>query len=165
MNTILQSALGLGFEPKQLTFLQVTLRGVFIFIAAIAMVRTGDKRFFARKSAFDVMLGFILASTLARAVNGSAPFFATIGAGFVLVWLHRLMGATARRWHGFGALIKGNSERVIEDGKLLSHALRKNDLSERDIYEDLRLNAGTNDLGEVKEAWMERNGDLSVVKK
>ncbi len=45
-----------------------------MFAAALVMVRSGDKRFFARKSAFDVILGFMLASVLSRAINGSAPF-------------------------------------------------------------------------------------------
>jgi len=33
------------------------------------------------------------------------------------------------------------------------------------VLEDLRLNGGLNDPAEVEEAWMERNGDISVLKK
>ena len=65
--------LGIGLEPKDLTILQVCLRGVLVFFVAIVMVRMGDKRFLARMTAFDAILGFILASMLARAINGSAP--------------------------------------------------------------------------------------------
>jgi hypothetical protein len=47
MNTFsqsLQTLLGLGVEPKQLTFLQVPVRGVIVFIAALIMVRLSSKR-------------------------------------------------------------------------------------------------------------------------
>ncbi len=165
LTTFFESALGLGAEPKHLTLMNMVLRGTIMFAAALVMVRSGDKRFFSRKSAFDVILGFTLASVLSRAINGSAPFFQTIGTGFALVWLHRLLGAVARRWHGFGSLIKGRSDKVIEHGRLLPEALRNNHLSERDVLEDLRLNGGLDDPAEVEEAWMERNGDISVLKK
>jgi uncharacterized membrane protein YcaP (DUF421 family) len=163
--SLIETLLGLGLEPKQLSFLQIALRGAIVFIAAIIMVRTGDKRFFARKSAFDVILGFVLASTLARAINGSAPFFPTIGAGFILVWLHRSLGAIARRWHGLGELIKGRSDKVISHGQVIGDSLRHNHLSERDLIEDLRLNGGTKEVADIEEAWIERNGDLSILKK
>src|SRR5205823_11480670 len=97
MNTFSQSIgalLGLGVEPKELTFLQVSLRGVIVFIVTLVMVRLSSKRSLAEKTAFDAALIVIIASVLARAINGSAPFFPTLGIGFILVLLHRLLGLT-----------------------------------------------------------------------
>ena len=68
--------LGLGAEPKDLTFIQISLRGVVVFIATLIMVRLGHKRSLSRKTAFDAVLLVILASVLSRAINGSAAFFA-----------------------------------------------------------------------------------------
>jgi uncharacterized membrane protein YcaP (DUF421 family) len=68
------------------------LRGVIVFIATLAIIRCGDRRFLSQKTAFDAVLGFILASMLARAVNGTAAFFPTLGGGFVLV-------ICTARWH------------------------------------------------------------------
>src|ERR1043166_1358634 len=113
------SLLGLGLEPKSLTFLQIALRGIIVFLIALIMVRLGDKRFLSKKSAFDAILGFILASMLARAVNGSAAFWPTLGGGFVLVGLHRLIAFVSRRWPGVGALVKGRSDLVIQNGKII----------------------------------------------
>src|ERR1043166_4247793 len=123
------SLLGLGLEPKSLTFLQIALRGIIVFLVALTMVRLGDKRFLSRKTAFDAILGFILASMLARAVNGSSAFWPTLGGGFVLVMLHRLIAYLSRRWHAFGALVKGSSDLVIRDGKVIQSGLARNDLS------------------------------------
>ena len=71
--------LGLGTEPKDLTFLQISLRGIIVVLATLAMIRIGHKRSLARKTAFDAVLIVILASVLSRAINGSSAFFATIG--------------------------------------------------------------------------------------
>src|SRR6186997_1447792 len=98
----LDAALGLGRDAATLTFAQISLRGVIVFIAALVIVRCGDRRFLSQKTAFDAVLGFILASMLARAVNGTAAFFPTLGGGFVLVVLHRLLALCSRRSHGFG---------------------------------------------------------------
>ena len=162
---IVDTALGLGLEAKELNFGQIALRGVIVFIVSLAMVRLGDKRFLSKKTAFDAILGFILASMLARAVNGSAAFWPTLAGGFVLVGLHRLIAFLSRRWGAFGTLVKGTSDPVIRDGKVIAANLRRNDMSEDDLLEDLRLNGNVESPKEVKAAYIERNGDTSVVPK
>src|SRR5437016_12474250 len=101
----LEALLGLGREATSLTFLQISLRGVIVFVSALVIVRFGDRRFLSQKTAFDAVLGFILASMLARAVNGTAAFFPTLGGGFVLVMLHRALAYLSRRSHAVGLLI------------------------------------------------------------
>ena len=43
-------------------------------------------------------------------------------------------------------------------------ALRRNNLSQHDLVEDLRLNGNVQDPQKVKEAYFERNGQITVVK-
>ena len=43
--------------------------------------------------------------------------------------------------------------------------MRRNDLSEHDLHEDLRMNGQVDDLSEVKVAYAERNGHISVVRR
>src|ERR1041385_5392585 len=102
--------LGLGVEPKQLTFLQISLRGIIVFIATLAMIRLGHKRSLARKTPFDAVLIVILASVLSRAINGSAAFFATLGGSIVILLIHRLFALIAYHSHLFGIFIKGQPE-------------------------------------------------------
>src|SRR5258708_290081 len=75
----------LGAQPRDLTFLQISLRGIIVFLATLAMIRIGHKRSLARKTAFDAVLIVILASVMSRAINGSSAFFATIGGSVVIV--------------------------------------------------------------------------------
>ena len=130
---------GSGVEPKDLTFLQISLRGIIVFVATLMMVRLGHKRSLARKTAFDAVLLVILASVLSRAINGSAAFFGTLGGGLVLVLLHRLLALIAYHSHWFGIVIKGQPERIVEDGDLIIGTMRRNHISKHDLEEDLRL--------------------------
>ncbi len=164
MNTFSQSIgalLGLGVEPKELTFLQISLRGIIVFIVTLVMVRISSKRSLAEKTAFDAALIIIIASVLARAVNGSAPFFPTLGIGFILVLLHRLLGIAAYYSHGFGILIKGKAAVLVENGRRQRKNMRLNQISEHDLEEDMRLDAATEDLSKIKIARVERSGDIS----
>src|SRR6267142_713431 len=54
----IKQILGLELEPKDLTFLQISLRGIIVFIVSLTMIRFGARRFLAKMSAFDAILGF-----------------------------------------------------------------------------------------------------------
>jgi hypothetical protein len=157
--------LGLGAEPKDLTFVQISLRGVIVFLATLIMVRLGHKRSLARKTAFDAVLIVILASVLSRAINGSAAFFATLGGSVVIVLVHRLLAFIAYHSHWFGCLIKGRPEIIVENGDLILPVMHRNHISEHDLDEDLRLDAQIDDISRVRVARIERSGDISFIKK
>src|SRR3954470_1451790 len=159
----IRQVLGLAIDPKELTFFQIGLRGLIVFICALMMVRVADKRFLSKMSALDAILGFLLASMLARAINGSASFFPTLAGGFVLVLAHRLFARAALRWQRFGELVKGREDVLVENGRMKEESMRSNNISRKDLFEELRLSGGVDDLSKVKKAVMERSGKISVV--
>jgi len=160
---LLQPLLGIGIEPKELSFLQVSIRGVIVFVATLIMVRLSSKRSLAEKTAFDAVLVVIVGSMLARVINGSGPFFPTLGGGFILVLLHRLFGLAAYYSHGFGILIKGKPAVLVQNGRLQRKNMLWNHISEHDLEEDMRLEAKTEDLSKIKVARVERSGDISFI--
>ncbi len=157
--------LGLGLDPKALTFGQISLRGIIIMISALIMIRLGSRRSLAEKTVFDIVLIVVLSAVLARPINGSAPLFPTIGCGFVLVFLHRFFAWIACRSHSFGILIKGEPHVIVKDGRANERAMRRHNISPHDMEEDLRLSAKTEDLSEIRVARLERSGDISFIKK
>ena len=161
----LGAILGLGREAAALTFLQISLRGIIVFFAALVIVRVGDRRFLSQKTAFDAVLGFILASMLARAVNGTAAFFPTLGGGLVLVILHRVLAYWAQRSHVFGNLIKGRSDELIRDGRLDEALAKRRRVSVHDVLEDLRVHGNVGEISDVALGVFERNGQISVVRR
>lgn len=156
--------LGLGVEAKDLSFTQISLRGVIVLLTSLAIIRIGNKRSLAEKTAFDAVLIVILASVLARAINGSGPFFATIGGSLVMVLLHRLMGWVAGRSHAFGLIIKGQPATLVRNGEIVPKEMRRNSISIHDLEEDLRSSAATDDLGKIRLAMLERSGEISFIK-
>lgn len=145
--------------------MQVSLRGVIIFLIALFMVRLSSQRSLAEKTAFDAILLVILASILSRAINGSAGFFTSIGGGFVLVFLHRFFAWVAYRSHAFGKMIKGSPVMIVENGQPLIDRMRRSHVSQHDLEEDLRLTAKTDDLSRIRVARVERSGDISFIEK
>ena len=167
MNTfsqLLQTLLGIGTQPGELTFLQVSLRGLIVFIAALVVIRLGSKRSLAEKTAFDAVFLVIIGSMLSRAINGSAPFFPTLGTGFVLVLLHRVFGVAAFYSHIFGMLVKGKPMVLVENGRLQRRNMLWEHISKHDLEEDMRLDANTENLSEIQIARLERSGDISFIK-
>jgi len=167
MNTfsqLLHALLGIGTEPKELTFLQVSVRGVVVFIATLIMVRLGSKRSLAEKTAFDAVLIVIIGSMLARAINGSEAFFPTLGAGFVLILLHRVFGLAAYYSHAFGILVKGRPVMLVQGGRLQRKNMLWEHITQHDLEEDMRLEVETDDLSTIQVARLERSGDISFIK-
>jgi uncharacterized membrane protein YcaP (DUF421 family) len=160
-----QTLLGVGVDPKDLTFTQISLRGIIVFLVTLATIRLGHKRSLSRKTPFDAVLLVILAAVLSRAINGSAAFFATLGGGVVLVLLHRLFAYLAFYSHGFGILVKGKPDIIVRDGQCDFRTMRRNHVSKHDLDEDMRLSADTDDLSTIRLARVERSGDISFIKK
>lgn len=155
--------LGVGIESQDITIAQMTLRGALIYIAILALVRLGKKRFMGRASAFDVILGIMIGSIAGRVVTGGAPILPGLAAVAAMIALHTAFSGVAMRWHGFGGAIKGGPRVLIRDGIVDAHALRKAHFSEGDLWEDLR-GEGITDLAQVAEARIERNGKVSVIR-
>src|SRR4029077_20286112 len=106
----------------------------------------------------------IIGSMVARAGYGSEALFPTLGTGFVLVVLHRLFGVAAYYSHFFGILVKGKPVVLVQDGRLESRNMLWEHISKHDLEEDMRLDANTEELSQIKVARLERSGDISFIK-
>jgi hypothetical protein len=58
-----ETLLGLGVEPRDLTFIQISLRGIIVFLVTLITMRLGHKRSLSRKTPFDAVLLVILRSS------------------------------------------------------------------------------------------------------
>src|ERR1051325_3548487 len=79
LQDFLPTLLGPDGKATELTLLQIVLRGFIIFIAGLAIVRIGDRRSLAEKTAFDAIFIVLVGSMLSRAINGTGPFITPIG--------------------------------------------------------------------------------------
>lgn len=153
----------LGLDANDLTVGQMAARAVVAYPVGIAFVRIGEKRFIGKFTAFDVIMGIVIGSILARAITGGSPFFASLVAGLVLVSLHYLFANLSYNVGWFGDLVKGSGRTLVVDGSIQWKAMRKSHISERDLMGALRENGGVDDLNQVRLARLERSGNISVV--
>ena len=56
----LETFLGLSVEPKDLTFVQISLRGIIVFLVTLVAMRLGHKRSLSRKTPFDAVCSSFL---------------------------------------------------------------------------------------------------------
>jgi uncharacterized membrane protein YcaP (DUF421 family) len=157
--------LGPDGKATELSVLNITLRGFIIFVVGLALVRIGDRRSLAQKTAFDAIFIVLIGSMLSRAINGTAPFFVTIAGGIALMIVHRLFALGACKSHWFGKLIKGQPITVVRNGEVDWEGLHSALVSKHDFEEDLRLDGKTDDASTIQLARLERSGDISFIKK
>lgn len=161
MRAFLDTALGLSGSPN---LWQMGMRALIIYVMSVVLIRSGsDKRLMGRHAPFDVILGVIFGSVMSRAVNGSAPFFQTIGAGAAFILIHWIMSSLAYRMPTIAFLLKGAPRPLIRDGELLRDNLKRSLISDGDLAEALRANGQRQDASQVKLAQLECNGEISVI--
>jgi uncharacterized membrane protein YcaP (DUF421 family) len=152
-------------DSKELGPAPMAARALAIFVFTIVLVRLAKKRFLARQSALDVILGIMLGSMLSRAVNGSARVLPTLAASAAIVLAHGCLGWLATRSRKLDDVLKGRSVVLVEDGRVREERLRAAHLTREDLMEDLRYVANLDDLADVREARLERNGKISAQSK
>jgi uncharacterized membrane protein YcaP (DUF421 family) len=155
--------LGGDTPERSLTMLQVAVRATVVYIVGIVIVRVGKSRLIGRATPLDVILGFILGSVLGRGITGSATVSSTAVATAVLVFLHWLLTWGTVRSHRLGLLIKGVPKLIVEDGQIKKDVMHGSHISEQDLLEALRTHASTEDPQQIRAAYKERSGDISII--
>ena len=159
----IQLVLGLGREVSDVGAIQMALRTIVIYAFTLAIVRLGSKRFLGQASAFDTIVGIMIGSVMSRAINGSAPFIPTLVAGIVMVAMHWLLAFIAFHIDWFGPFVKGNPVLLIKDGEVQEKGIVRGGITKHDIEQALREQTKQNDPAKIKLAYLERNGNISII--
>jgi len=152
----------IGPDNTQITWWQMGVRAVIIFIVAIFVLRFGDQRIFGKSSAFDIVLGIILGSILSRTITGNAPFLETTFVAFLLVGLHYILAVLSFKFTRFGRYVKGRAIELIKEGNLQKNNMRRTNITYNDLCEACRKNK-IESVEDVKTAFLERSGEISLI--
>ena len=159
---LLETLFGHG---QQLTPLQMCCRAFVIYLIGLLYIRLSGKRVFGNVSAFDNIISITLGAVLSRAIVGVSPFLSVVASCLLLVLLHRFVSWITLRNQKIGRLVKGKADTLFKNGKIVEENMRKNDISEHDLMEGIRIHLNVNRLDKVEEVVLERNGDFGVVGK
>ena len=150
---------------ETLTAMQMAARAFVMFFIALLLVRIGGMRIFGKKTAFDNILVIMLGVILSRGVTGASPSFSTVAAGAAMVLIHKVLGWLAMTHVWVGKIVKGYRHSLYKNGEIDQKNLRKTSISKDDLLEGVRVEIHSDSLENVKEIFMEKTGQISVVKK
>ena|SRR5436190_10766380 len=149
---------------EELAPLQMAARAFIMFFIALLLIRIAGMRVFGIKTAFDNILVIMLGAILSRGVVGASPFFSTIAAA-AMILIHKILAWLAMKKSWIGKIVKGYRHSLYHNGVIREDNLRRTAISKDDLMEGVRLEVNRNSLDEVEQIFIEKTGEISVVKK
>ncbi|MDX1836571.1 DUF421 domain-containing protein [Legionella taurinensis] len=141
------------------------IRAIIITLYAILLFRTTSSRLFGQHSALDFIIFIILGAILGEAIVNNIPMLPSMIACALIVIIHRFLAFLTYRNHRIGKYIKGEKVCLIKNGRFVQKNLRCCRITRNDIEQALRLQHGTQKLNQIKEAILERGGQISFILK
>lgn len=141
------------------------VRTIIAFLFVMMVVRWTGKRSIANLAPFDLAMVIMIGEVAAIPVSdldvdflhGLLPV-ALIGA------LHVAVTTINLHWKSFEELTEGHPTLLVKDGRILKKNLLRERVSLSDLHTALR-HKDVADVSDVKEAWIEHAGGISVILK
>jgi uncharacterized membrane protein YcaP (DUF421 family) len=152
-------------EGRDLDALQMAARTVAVCFAALIFIRISGRRSFGQRSPFDYVVAILLGATLSRVIVGASPAVPTLVASLVMALIHRALGWACVRSARLETLAVGVERELFKDGQFNSKQMSAALITRTDVFETARQELHTLDLEEVQLAILERNGQVSLIRK
>jgi uncharacterized membrane protein YcaP (DUF421 family) len=144
--------------------IEIVLRTAVMYLYTLALVRVLGKRGLGQLSPFELVIIVALGSAVGD------PMFYTdvpVAHGIIVITavvaLERTLVKLTERHKEVERLIESVPVLLVRDGVLLADALNQEDLSQNEVFMGLR-DKGVEYLGEVRRAYLEPSGHISVFK-
>ncbi len=152
------------FRPD-MPLLEMFVRGTVMYLAMLIMLRLTPNRESGNFAHTNLLVLVLIADA---AQNGMAADYQSVTNGLVLV-ATLLFWSMAVEWASFHfpwvrRLVQSPPVRVVRNGRPVHRAMRSEMLTMEELESQLRQQ-GITDLAEVREAWLEPDGQLSVLRR
>jgi len=143
---------------------QMVVNSAIIYLLLLAIFRIAGRRTLAETSTFDLVLLLIIGETTQEAMVGSddSVLSATV-AILTLVSLDMAISYLRKSFPAFDHIVEGRAVLLIREGKIQESALTANSLDHEDLREAARLSHGLENMEDVRQATLERDGQISIV--
>ena len=139
------------------------LRATVIYVFLLVVVRMLGKRTVGAATAFDFMVALILSEVVDEPIYGDVPLVQGLLVIAVVAGWHAVNSYLSYRSQRFDRLAGGGPTVLVKDGEIVRKAMRQERINEEELWSLLRLQ-GIDNLADVKEATLEPDGLLSVIK-
>ena len=153
-----------SFFSPSVGYLDLVLRGTAIYLGLFALLRILVRRHIGTLSLMDLLLIVLIADA---AQNAMASEYRSVPEGLVLcgtliAWNY-LFDWLAYRFPAIRRILEPSPLLLIRDGKLQRRNMRQEYISREELQSYLREH-GIEDPREVRRAYMEPDGQLSILK-
>ena len=145
--------------------MDLVLRAIVVFFFVLILTRVIGRRELSQLAPFDLILLIILGDALQQGLTQDD--YSVTGAILIVgtfAILQVFMSWAGYRFPPLRPILEGEPLIVVEDGKAIEKNLRRERLTLEEVMESARMHE-IGSLDEVKWAVLERNGELSFIKK
>jgi uncharacterized membrane protein YcaP (DUF421 family) len=151
----------LGDVPP-LFLLEIVFRTSVIFLWLLLLLRVTGKRGLAQLSGLELAIVIALGSAAGDPLfYPEVPLLHAMLALALVVGFQRLLSRLVVNSERVETFMQGQPVELVRDGVFSAQALERANLSREDLFERLRA-AGVMQLGEVRRAYFEQDGNLTV---
>lgn len=138
-------------------------RGLLVYVVMLVVIRLLGKRTIGNFTAFDLLVALMLGEVVDEIIYGDV----SMAQGFTAI-LVVAAAKYATGWLTYGSkrlsfLLEGKPTVIVRHGELQHKELRSEMMNDLEAMAALRL-VGVSDMREVKEAIVEADGEVSVIK-
>ncbi len=151
------------FNDVPETFLfEVIFRSVVMFTVLLLTLKLAGKRGVKQLSIFETVIIIALGSAA-----GDPMFYHDVGivpaivVFIVIIFMYRLVTWLTAKSKKFEEFIEGKTECIIENGIFCTETFKKETLAQDEFFSELRVKS-VEHLGQIKNAFMETSGEISV---
>lgn len=156
-------AIGGGEIDAGIPVWQLVLRTIFVFLTALFLIRIAKRRFMGGFTSFDILLGFVVGSIMSRAITGAIRILDMIVAVSVMIFLHWILATLTYYFDRVSSIVKDSERELIKDGEIQEEAMRRSKIGKNDLLEALRKDGNVEKPENVKSAYLERDGSITVI--
>ena len=144
--------------------LEVVFRTLFTFIYTLVLVRWMGKRGMGQLSPFELAIIIALGSAVGDPmIYDDVPLVNSMLAIAVIIGLQQLLGILTVKHSAVEAFVESRTEMLVEKGLINLEQLERERLSTNELFEMLRVE-GVAHLGQVRQAFIEPSGHVSVIR-
>ncbi|MGY5957629.1 DUF421 domain-containing protein [Kosakonia sp. BK9b] len=141
---------------------EVALRSLYTFVLVFLFLKITGRRGVRQMSLFEVLIILTLGSAAGDvAFYDDVPMLPVLVVFITLAVLYRLVMWLMSHSEKLEDLLEGKPVVIVKEGELAWEKLHEENLTEFEFFMELRTN-GVEQLGQVRLAIMETNGQLSV---
>lgn len=145
------------------SIVRIIIIGILAYGSIVVLLRVSGKRTLSKMNAFDLIITIALGSTLATVIlNKNVSLIDGVLAFFILIFLQYIITYSAVRSERFNRLINGGPSLLVYRGNLLSEALKKERVTEKEIYAVLR-DHDIASIDDVTAVVLETDGSMTVL--